>query len=216
MENSTREILRELMGEFSRLSYIKPEDVPDIPLYMDQITTFMETKLSECKRYPDDKLLTKTMINNYTKNKLIPPPEKKKYSKEHLILLIFVYYLKDFLSIGDIKSILQPLESTHFQNEDALPMQEIYRSVFDLINSQTGYMTKDLLHNWEAAGKTFSTEDSEDADYLRLFAFVCLLSFDVYVKKKMIENVADALTTASDSAAKKNAGAKEKHTETPK
>ena len=97
MEDNTKKIFREVMHKFSELSYIRPEDIPDIPLYMDQITTFMETKLESCKRYPDDKLITKTMINNYTKNKLIPPPDKKKYSKEHLILLIYTYYLKDSL-----------------------------------------------------------------------------------------------------------------------
>ena len=72
---------------------IPPEDIPDIGLYMDQVTTFMEEQLSSTKRYEDDKILTKTMINNYAKNNLLPPPIKKKYSKEHLLVLIFVYYI---------------------------------------------------------------------------------------------------------------------------
>ena len=48
---------------------IPPEDIPDIGLYMDQVTTLMDTRLAGSKRYPDDKILTKTMINNYAKNK---------------------------------------------------------------------------------------------------------------------------------------------------
>ena len=90
MDKKSHDILRAVINEFNHLSYIAPEDVPDIQLYMDQITTFMDAKLADCKRHPDDKIFTKTMINNYTKNKLIPPPDKKKYSKEHLIELIFV------------------------------------------------------------------------------------------------------------------------------
>ncbi|MCI6173548.1 MAG: DUF1836 domain-containing protein, partial [Clostridiales bacterium] len=66
MDDSTRSVLRAVMEEFKDLSYILPEDVPDIPLYMDQITTFMDSKLGSCKRYPEEKILTKTMINNYT------------------------------------------------------------------------------------------------------------------------------------------------------
>lgn len=196
MQEDTRKLLREVMNTFSKLSYIRPEDIPDIPLYMDQITTFMETKLESCKRYPDDKLLTKTMINNYTKNRLIPPPDRKKYSRDHLILLIYIYYLKDFLSISDIQEILNPLVKEHFQkeNDQGLSMQEVYREIFDLINGQTGYMTGDLMRRWKMAGKSFENAGDEDAEFLHLFSFVCLLSFDVYVKKKLIETIADSIS----------------------
>ena len=194
MDSQIREIMRAVMNKFSSLSYIKPEDIPDIPLYMDQITTFMETKLDSCKRYPEDKLLTKTMINNYTKNKLIPPPEKKKYSRDHLILLIYIYYMKDFLSISDIKAILQPLENSHFMKEgDSTSMQAIYQQAFDLINEQTGYMTRDLMRRWKMSEKAFAGDEDENNEYLHIFAFICLLSFDVYVKKKLIETLADEL-----------------------
>ena len=67
----------------------------------------MDKHLKSSKRYSEDKLLTKTMINNYTKNELLPPPIKKKYTKEHMFLLIFIYYFKNILSISDIQSIFQ-------------------------------------------------------------------------------------------------------------
>ena len=76
------------------LDFILPEDLPNIDLYMDQVTTFMESELETCKRYPDDKILTRTMINNYAKNDLIPPPIKKRYSKDHLYELLFIFYFK--------------------------------------------------------------------------------------------------------------------------
>ena len=198
MEDNKRDLLRKVMEKFSDLSYINPEDIPDIPLYMDQITTFMDSRLTACKRHPDDKILTKTMINNYTKNKLIPPPDKKKYSKEHLLLLIYVYYLKDFLSISDIKTLLDPMEEKHFRNKEGLTMQEIYEEAFRLVRGQTGYMSRDLLRRWKAAAQAFpgSEEDAdgEEEEYLQIFAFVCLLSFDVYVKKKLIETMVDTLS----------------------
>lgn len=198
MEDNKRDLLREVMEKFKDLSYINPEDIPDIPLYMDQITTFMDSRLAACKRYPDDKILTKTMINNYTKNKLIPPPDKKKYSKEHLLLLIYVYYLKDFLSISDIKTLLDPLEEMHFRNNEGLSMQEIYESAFKLVKGQTGYMARDILRRWKASTHTFpAPEEGEEEEYLQIFAFVCLLSFDVYVKKKLIETMVDTLNEHS-------------------
>ena len=92
MTIDTKDLLNSILSSISRIEYVKPNDIPNIELYMDQVTTFMEKELSSTKRYEEDKILTKTMINNYAKNNLLPPPVKKKYSKEHILMLIFIYY----------------------------------------------------------------------------------------------------------------------------
>ena len=75
------------------------------------------------KSVESDKILTKTMINNYAKNNLLPSPDKKKYSKEHVLTLLFIYYFKNILSINDIRSILNPLTEKYFGNDDGFTMQ---------------------------------------------------------------------------------------------
>ncbi|HKL80515.1 MAG TPA: DUF1836 domain-containing protein, partial [Mobilitalea sp.] len=109
MDTNKEEYIRGLIDNLKDVKYIMPDDIPNIDLYMDQVTTFMDKHLKSSKRYSEDKLLTKTMINNYTKNELLPPPNKKKYSKEHMFLLIFIYYFKNILSISDIQNIFNPL-----------------------------------------------------------------------------------------------------------
>ena len=99
MTIDTKDILNSILASVSRIDYIKPEEIPNIDLYMDQVTTFMEDHLASSKRHPEDKILTKTMINNYAKNHLLPPPVKKKYSKEHLFILTFIYYFKNILFV---------------------------------------------------------------------------------------------------------------------
>ena len=74
-------ILESILESLSKIDYIHSTDIPNIDLYMDQVTTFMDNRLSSTKRYEEDKILTKTMINNYSKNNLLPPPNKKKYSE---------------------------------------------------------------------------------------------------------------------------------------
>ena len=101
MSIDTTKIIHSVMDN---LQLINAQDIPAIDLYMDQVTTFMEKHLNSSKRYETDKVLTKTMINNYAKNKLLPPPEKKKYSKEHVLMLVFIYYFKNIMSINDIKN----------------------------------------------------------------------------------------------------------------
>ena len=91
---SNEKQLSELMEFLGSQTHVRPEEIPDIDLYMDQVTTFMEEHLKDSKRYKEDKVLTKTMINNYAKNNLLPPPVKKKYSRDHMLMLIFIYYFK--------------------------------------------------------------------------------------------------------------------------
>ena len=81
MGNDLKDFLAQLQEKLKSIDYVKTEDIPNIGLYMDQVTTFMDEQLEACKRYDDDKILTKTMINNYAKNNLLPSPEKKRYSK---------------------------------------------------------------------------------------------------------------------------------------
>ena len=129
MTIDTKNMINSILESISRIDYIKPEDLPDIPLYMDQVTTFMETKLKSSKRNEEDKILTKTMINNYAKNGLLPSPEKKKYSKEHLLLLIFIYYFKNILSINDIQTLLSPITEKYFQTDNEFD-NNIYGSLW--------------------------------------------------------------------------------------
>ena len=188
-----KDILNSILSSLSRIDYIKPEDIPSIPLYMDQVTTFMDTQLKASKRHEEDKILTKTMINNYAKNDLIPPPLKKKYSKEHLLLLIFVYYFKSIMSISDIQTLLGPITEKFFDTDAKLDLSSIYEEVFSLEKSQVEYMAKDIIRRYNIAGKTFEKADEKDQEFLHQFSFICMLSFDVYVKKQIIEKMVDEL-----------------------
>lgn len=187
----TSEII-ELIRNIQNIDYVPPTDIPDIELYMDQITTFMDEHLKSSKRFEEDKILTKTMINNYTKNDLLPPSNKKKYSKEHMILLIFIYYFKNFLSISDIKSILDPISANFFQSKDGLNLNDIYQEIFEIQLGNIDSQVRDVIRKLKKSNETFSEiEDEEERKVLNRFAFICMLSFDIWVKKSIIENMID-------------------------
>lgn len=202
MKIDIKDMMNSILSGISRIDYIKPEDLPNIHLYMDQVTTFMDAQLESTKRRPQDKILTKTMINNYAKNHLLPPPEKKKYSKEHLLLLIFIYYFKNILSINDIQSLLNPITNKYFKNEDGWNLEDIYTEVFSMEKGQIEYLKKDLVKRYAVAGETFLQAPEEDREYLQLFSFLCLLSFDVYVKKMLLEKILDDVEEKQNPKAK--------------
>ena len=202
---TNEERLQDLMAYLDSVTRINPSDIPAIDLYMDQVTTFMDTHLSASKRFGEDKILTKTMINNYAKNNLLPPPEKKKYSKNHILLLIFIYYFKNILSINDIEELFRPITTGHFALKDGLLLEDIYKEIFSLESEEMKHLREDVKAKYERAGDTFTDENlaEEDREYLRLFALICELSFDVYLKKQMVEQMIDELREANPSKKKK-------------
>lgn len=190
---STEDCLMDIINKMNEIDYIDPAIIPDIELYMDQVTTFMDNHLGACKRSDDDKVLTKTMINNYTKNDVLPPPEKKRYSKDHMCLLILLYYFKNVLSIDDIQRIFHPLKEIFYDDSNkSIGIDEIYSQIFTMEKKMTDKLTKDVLRRFQDSQKLFSeVEDERESDYLSRFAFICLLSFDAYLKKQMVERLID-------------------------
>ncbi|MEY8356125.1 DUF1836 domain-containing protein [Lachnospiraceae bacterium 54-53] len=189
------EKIQDILKHLESISHIRPETIPNIDLYMDQVTTFMDEHLKDTKRYPEDKVLTKTMINNYAKNNLLPAPNRKKYSREHILLLIFIYYFKNLLSFHDIEQLFRPITEKHFNNPENMPLEDIYTEIFSQEKEELDRIKTDILQKYEHAGKTFEDKGlaEEDLEYLRLFAWICDLSFDVYIKKQIIEHIIDDL-----------------------
>ncbi len=158
----------------------------------------MEDQLASTKRYPKDKILTKTMINNYAKNNLLPSPEKKRYSKDHLLMLIFIYYFKNILSITDIQTLLKPITDKYFKGETGKDMTYVYNEVFGMENSKIDQLIKNLLKDYRFSSTTFQDADEEDQEFLKRFSFICLMSFDVYIKKMIIERMIDDISAKED------------------
>ncbi len=206
MTINTEDLLNSILESLDRIEYIRAEDIPDIDLYMDQVTTFMESHLKHSTRNPqEDKILT--MINNYAKNDLLPPPVKKKYSREHVMLLIFIYYYKGILSISDIQQLLRPITAKFFNAAKDYSLEDIYEEAFGLEQDQIDILKADILERFRKSEQTFRDAPQEDLKFLQTFAFICMLSFDVYVKKLLIEKMIDGMRgqeTGRDEKRQKN------------
>lgn len=220
MTLDNEDVLNSILASLNRIENIKLEDIPNIDLYMDQLTTFMEEKLRKTTRYPnEDKVLTKTMINNYAKNDLLPPPVRKKYSKDHLILLIFIYYFKNILSINDIQTLLDPVkERFHTSDTDNLTLSDIYKVLCEQDAQEVEAVKEDVTRKYHMAQEAFTDAPEEMKDKMQMFSFISLLSYDVYVKKLIIEKLLDnykefeeTLKNQTKEQAKNDKKTKEKH-----
>lgn len=188
------DLLNSIIESAERIDCIKLDDIPNIDLYMDQVTTLIDSKLRSTTRNPgDDKILTKTMINNYTKNDLLPPPIKKKYTKEHVLLLIFTYYFKSMLSINDIQEMLNPIIEKFYDKNGTKTLEEIYGEIFSMEREQVKILQDDVVERFNRAKLTFTDVEGEDKEILQRFSFLCMLCFDVFTKKLMMEKIVDGM-----------------------
>ena len=189
--NDIPSVIEEVFKRYTGGSYIKASMLPDLDLYVDQITTFLTRHLAKTIRFEDDKIMTKTMINNYTKNHLLPPPDKKKYSRDHILLMIFIYYFKNFLPISDIKTILGPLTDKYFHKDADLNLEAIYTTLFSKEDTFVQEVLENVMKQFHMSADLFPDAPKADQASLREFTFICMLSLDIYLKKQLIEAILD-------------------------
>ncbi len=183
----SEDFIKELLQEVEKFNI---NDIPNIDLYMDQVTTYLGDKFKVTKRHEDDKLMTKTMINNYVKSHLLPSPEKKKYSKDHIMALIMIYFFKNIISINDVTKLLTPLFDSYFHNEE-LSLESIINSFLDYI--KTCNLQDSILKEFDDSKKIFEKTQVDDKDYLETLGLITMLSYDTFVKKMLIEKLVDSL-----------------------
>ena len=173
------------------------DDIPNIDLYMDQVTTYLNGKFNTSKRHDDDKLLTKTMINNYAKSRLLPPPEKKKYSKDHMIILILIFFFKNVISINDIQTIVTPLLKDYYNNDDIPNSLEDVTNAF-LNHVQKSDLIEPLIKEFKNSQNIFGDLESSDRESIETIGLIATLSYDMYIRKRLIEKLIDSLPSSKE------------------
>ena len=148
------------------------DDIPEIDLYMDQVIQLFEGKLSSLKRTEDDKILTKTMINNYAKGKLLLPIKNKKYTKEHIIIMSLIYNLKGALSINDIKLSLNKIIDS-FSEDESYPLRELYSAFLDESENDVLEFKKGVDNKEEEIEKLIENNAELKGDFEKKFLLLC-------------------------------------------
>lgn len=156
-----KEDVKDIIKKQSKEEKIQLEDIPELDLYMDQVIQLFEKKLSSSKRNEEDKVLTKTMINNYAKAKLLMPIKNKKYSKEHLILMSLIYDFKGALSISDIKLLLDEIVKG-YENDEEYNIRELYLDYLNNCSEDNEEIEKYLNEKVEKIFKGYDKEDFKE------------------------------------------------------
>jgi DNA-binding transcriptional MerR regulator len=192
-----KEELYELIDKILPDQPVLLADIPDIDLYVDQVTSFIEKKLAQQKRHPKDKLLTKTMINNYAKAGILIPPRKKKYSRQHIEILLMVYSAKQILSINDISllfSILQKPGDKHDEIEEDGSnslIDLVYSLVQEINNGQAEQLQEVCEEKIELIKEKTKNVNDETRELAEWFLLAMCLVSQAAVQKRMAEAIID-------------------------
>ncbi len=150
-------------------------ELPAIDLYVDQIISLIAGKAETGSERHHSKLLTKTMINNYCKDGIISPVKGKKYTPEQLVQILYVYSLKNTLSIGEIKRLLGGAYS--IEGFDADKLKTLYDTHEDIKNDSRemamNFLSRDIIER-------LSLDVESDTDYITVIC--ALVSMSAYLK----------------------------------
>ena len=177
-----KELLENIIEKESQKSSLVSKDIPDLDLYMDQIMTLFETHLTNNKKNEEDKLLTKTMINNYSKAKVITPVKGKKYTKEQILQMLIIYQLKNNLSIQEIKELLTPIYES---DTDLSLLYDHFIDIKQVMNQQLQKLIQQILED-------FNLQIENQEDFFLLVASLSSLSHS-------LTNIAEALINEKKS-----------------
>ncbi|EKQ52436.1 MULTISPECIES: DUF1836 domain-containing protein [unclassified Clostridium] len=169
---------------------INLDDFPEIDLYMDQVMQLFESKLNYTKRNDNDKVLTKTMINNYAKGNLLMKIKNKKYTKNHLILMGLIYNLKGALSLTDIKTILTPIIDS-FEKEEEYPLNDIYQSFLDIYDLNLDDLRSSSNKIYENIKQLINSKSETLGDYEEKILLICAFVSMSNLYRRMSEKILD-------------------------
>lgn len=147
----------------------------------------MDHRLKSTTRQETDKILTKTMINNYAKNDLLPPPVKRNIPRSIFWCLSLFIISRDFCRSVISRSCCSRSQIVFRERRRTDTFRYLRRSFPDG-RKRDPDTEKDVARHFEQAQKSFADADEESRDFLQQFYFICMLSFDVYVKKLLIES----------------------------
>lgn len=199
-------ILTKLVKQIRDSHEIRPEAIPDIELYMDQLLTFLNQHFDGSREKEVGHAFTKTMINNYTKDHLLIPPKNKKYGRQHIMLLTLIYHLKGILSINEIKALFEPiLRDINTPEDDLIPLEDIYNTYLDMTDTYLAEFSENFAKKLSSITNLTGHLEGEANLTARLFLSVLVLIAQADLAKKVAEVIIEShLASPSSTAEQKH------------
>lgn len=186
------EFIKNTMEEFEEKGAIHASEFPDLELYIDQAALFMNRSLSVYKDEADDQVITKTMIGNYAKHRMLPRPQNKRYTKDHLIMLTLIFYLKGNFQMDEIELLVKPLIDNYNSTfDDKIDLTQLYDGILSTQERDKENRFQQVADDMEQIKTRLNETIQSDDDVLELFMMITSLCMRAdahrYLAKKLLD-----------------------------
>lgn len=166
---------KKLAEDYLKNGIIDGKNFPDIELYIDQMVQSLNKELrlyGEGKEAP----ITKAMISNYTKHRMIPGPVGKRYTKDHLIFMTLVFYLKNCFSMEEIRRLMKPLLDNYSSSlDEPIDFVAMYGEIIDFVRRTEADLPRRLEEQMSDVKQFLAKRDAEDDDTSELMMLITTL-----------------------------------------
>lgn len=184
------EFIKKNIEELVAHGRIPSEDFPDMEIYMDQAANFMNKELHIYKKNEKDQVITKTMIGNYVKHNMLPRPINKKYTRDHMIILTLIYYLKGSFQMDEIEKLMKPLIDNHNSEfDEKINLMSIYDGIISVQEAEQNTMSQKVRADIESIKHHLNETELSDDDMVELFMLIVNLSMKADAQKYLAQKL---------------------------
>lgn len=186
------EYIKKVLEEYRENGIIRSDEFPDMELYMDQAVLFLDRELQIYHKNPKEPVITKGMIGNYAKHRLMPRPVQKKYTKDHLLFLSLIFHLKSILPMNEISQLMKPLmDNYESEFEERIDVSRVYDGIMDLFQQKKDMLRAEVEEDAAKIKKTLDWEGVADDDTTELFMIIATLAVRASAEKYLAQKLLD-------------------------
>lgn len=169
---------------------VNPDKMPGIDLYIDQVETFFRNQTENIDSDTVKRFLTRGMINNYAKNDMIPRPDGKKYTSDHMIMILMVAYLKGIFKMDEIRYMMKPLvDNQNSDFDDSIDPAVVYRTACRTNDAFAERLAEDVDADISMIKKILQENELDDDERLEIFTLILSLAIRADMEKYLAERL---------------------------
>lgn len=184
------EFVKEQIRKLETSAIVEDKKIPDMELYMDQAAGIFGNAFAELDGNIADRFAAKPMINNYTKKDLIPRPEGKRYSRDHMIMIAMVVYLRGMFKIEEIRAIMKPLvDNYNSRYDDSISFELLYTTAAEAGRASIAGVKEDVDSTISLIKKSFEDSDLENDQQMEVFTLISALTMRADMEKYLVKRL---------------------------